>query len=149
MKSTFLLILMIVVISALLFACGNAKNTSSNMKNEQSGEYYCLKEGDNALSFEGKKICFEGVIAENVMQHMIKMAPPTDGEEEDSRYVDPLDKYKFGQIVVYFLPSKVKFPKDEKAVLKLYGTLESMTGAGKGGGVHKEHYIQLDKIELK
>jgi hypothetical protein len=77
---------------------------------------------------------------------MMKMSL-NDGEEEKHEYLDPDRKYKGNQIVGYFYPSKVKFPENKKAAIKVYGSLKVMKGQGKGGGTHSEYYLDLDKVE--
>jgi ABC-type Fe3+/spermidine/putrescine transport system ATPase subunit len=132
----------------------DAADTNANIKSEvkKSEEmtneaYYELKSGESILSFIGKKIVFEGKISEIPMQHMMRMSPTFQGQEsEENEYIEPADKFKGGQIVAYYLPSKVKWP-GKKDGLRFYGTMQKMSGAGKGGGEHTEYYLMLDKVE--
>lgn len=141
---------------ALLSACSGAKSSNnSNLaeitetkKTSDMGnnEYHELKAGESINSFIDKKVVFNGKISKMPMQHMMRMSPPM-GEKEEHEYIEPSDAAKFGQLVAYYLPSKVKWPGQE-AGLRFYGTLGSMSGGGKGGGEHTEIYLLLDKVEL-
>jgi hypothetical protein len=130
------------------WACNNTKISTgkSNIKSSMNMNYYILKVGENLSDFVDQKICFEAKISEIPAQHMMKMSL-NDGEEEKHEYLDPDSKYKGNQIVGYFYPSKVKFPENKKAAIKVYGSLHAMSGKGKGGGTHREYYLDLDKVE--
>ena len=135
----------------LLFAFCACKSTKvstieTNIKSSMNMNYYILNAGENLFDFVDKKICFDAKIAEIPAQHMMKMSL-NDGEEEKHEYLDPDSKYKGNQIVGYFYPSKVKFPENKKAAIKVYGSLKVMKGQGKGGGTHTEFYLDLDKVE--
>jgi hypothetical protein len=135
----------------LLFAFCACKSTKvniseSNNKSSMHTDYQMLKAGENLFDFVDKKICFDAKISEIPAQHMMKMSL-NDGEEEKHEYLDPDRKYKGNQIVGYFYPSKVKFPENKKAAIKVYGSLKVMKGQGKGGGTHSEYYLDLDKVE--
>ena len=128
-------------------ACKSTKVSSgeSNIKSSMNMNYYILKVGENLSDFVDQKICFEAKISEIPAQHMMKMSL-NDGEKEKHEYLDPDSKYKGNQIVGYFYPSKVKFPENKKAAIKVYGSLHAISGKGKGGGTHREYYLDLDKV---
>ena len=108
--------------------------------------YYILNAGESLFDFVDKKICFEAKIAEIPAQHMMKMSL-NDVEEEKHEYLDPDPKYKSYQVVGYYFQSKVQFPENKKAAIKVYGSVKTMSGKGKGGGTHTEYYLDLDKVE--
>ena len=130
-------------------AAANEKIRSEVRKSDEmtNEEYYELKSGESIFSFVAKKIVFEGKISVIPMQHMMRYSPPFEGQEaEKNEYIESADKFKGGQIVAYYLPSKVKWPA-KKEGLRFYGTMQKMSGAGKGGGEHTEYYLMLDKVE--
>jgi hypothetical protein len=133
-----------------IFSCNGPKNigkTLDNQLNSMDNEYYHLKAGENLFDFVDKSIVFDAIIAQIPAQHMMK-ASLNEGEKEKHEYLDPDAKYKGGQIVGYYLPSKVEWPKEKKATIKVYGSLRVMSGKGKGGGTHTEYYLDIDKVEL-
>jgi hypothetical protein len=144
---------------ALFTSCGSTKNTkitenkndkTDNINSTSMDNYYTIKEGESIFSRMDEKVCFEATISKEIYQHMIKMSPPFQEEKEEQQYIDPASKYKGGQIVAYYFPSKVKWPANKSAKFLVYGTMSSMTGPGKGGGEHTEYYLILDKVvELK
>lgn len=144
MKLAFLFLLLTFVFCACKST--NVNISESNIKSSMNMNYYILKAGENLSDFVDKKICFEAKISEIPAQHMMKMSL-NDGEEERHEYLDLDSKYKGNQIVGYFYPSKVKFPENKKATIKVYGSLKVMKGQGKGGGTHSEYYLDLDKVE--
>lgn len=109
-------------------------------------DYHEIKKGESLSKLVDKKVVFNGKISEIPMQHMMRYAPPMNenAEKEEHKYIEP-SELDFFQLVAYYLPSKVQWPAKEG--LRFYGTLGSMSGAGKGGGEHTEIYIILDKVE--
>ena len=135
----------------LLFAFCACKSTKvniseSNNKSSMYTDYQMLKAGENLSDFVDKKICFDAKISEIPAQHMMKMSL-NDGEEEKHEYLDPDSKYNCSQVVGYYYLSKVKFPENKKTTLKVFGSLRMLKGKGKGGGIHTEYYLDLDKVE--
>jgi len=140
----------------LLTACTGTKSANTtklaeNLETKKTSDmadndYHELKASERISSFINKKIVFNGKISEMPMQHMMRMSPPM-GEKEEHHYIEPVNNAKFGQLVAYYFPSKVKWP-DQEDGLRFYGTLGSMSGAGKGGGEHTEIYLLLDKVEI-
>jgi hypothetical protein len=132
-----------------LFSCSLLKNSlkSTSANANMNKDYYQLKAGEKIFDFVDKPIVFEAKIAQIPAQHMMK-ASLNDGEKEKHEYLDPDTKYNGGQIVGYYLPSKVVWPKEKKATIKVYGSLRVMSGKGKGGGTHTEYYLDIDKVEL-
>lgn len=87
-------------------------------------------------------IAIKGKVAEMIHQHMMKASFDN---KESHVYIDIVNS-DGGQLVGYYKPSTLKIPEDNQTHLFL-GTLHSMTGAGKGGGMHTEWYIDLDGVE--
>ena len=143
MKSTFLFFLGLIVI---LGSCRLSKNslTANSIMNK---DYYPIKAGENLFDFVDKSIVFDAKIAQFPAQHMMKSSL-TEGEQEKHEYLDPDTKYKGGQILGYYFPSKVVWHKEQKATIKVYGSLRVMSAKGKGGGTHTEYYLDIDKVEL-
>lgn len=135
----------------LFMACNSTKSNNENSKSAARGSnYHPLSKTEKLSDFDGKKVSFEGKISTIIMQHMMKGGPMPFGEEDDHekekhQYLSPLESYAFGEIVGYYFPSKVSWPKADKLIF--YGTIGSISGAGKGGGTHTEYYIDLDKVE--
>lgn len=148
MKKVFLISFCILSCMAF-FACNSTKSNGNSKSTAMDSAYHSLSKTDKLTAFEGKKVSFEGVISTIIMQHMMKGSPmpfgEEDAEQETHKYITPPDDYAFGEIVGYYFPSKVSWPEAEKFIF--YGTVESMSGAGKGGGTHTEYYIDLDKVE--
>ena len=112
-----------------------------------STAYLELLPGDNITAFKDQEITFYGKISDMPMQHMMRSSPAFDDvEPEKHKYIEPSSNYKGGQIVAYYLESKVKWP-EKKDELRFFGTIKSMSGAGKGGGEHTEYYLMLDAVE--
>jgi hypothetical protein len=134
----------------LLGACNAPKPTSGTIaetvkiEKNMKEEYHSLTETDRLSNFMDKKVCFEGKIATMIHQHMMRGS--FDGKQQE-HYFDPLEKYSFGQMVVYYSPEKVIWPEDKEKQVKIYGTVGEVSGAGKGGGTHSEYYLDVDKVE--
>lgn len=142
-------ILLLSTLLMLFVSCNTPKNnntnktTTDNMK--QTDEYHTLTEKDKLSAFVGKKVSFEGKISDMIHQHMMKGMPPNSGE--DHQYIDPLEKYSFGQMVVYYKTGKIEWSEDKSKIIRIYGTVREMSGPGKGGGTHQEIYVDADKVE--
>lgn len=111
-----------------------------------NNNYHNLSAGEALSNFVNKKICFEAKISEIPAQHMMKISL-NQGEKEMHEYLDPDPKYKSNQIVGYYYQNKVQFPENKKAAIKVYGSIQVMSGKGKGDGTHTEYYIDIDKVE--
>ena len=146
MKLVILLFLSAILLGACHRAPSSNETSSNELKNEKTmkAEYHNLMETDQLGKFLDKKVCFEGKIAKIIHQHMMKGS--IDGSQQE-HYFDPLDKYSFGQMVVYYRSGKVIWPDDKEKLLKIYGTVGEISGAGKGGGTHSEYYLDVDKVE--
>ncbi len=137
----------------LFISCNAQKNTGGtnedkNEENAKPNDYRLLGEKESIAKFVGEKIIIDGELGKMPYQHMMKMSPPPGmGEPEEHDYFDPLEKYGIGQLVVYYHPQKVKWPRNSKKIIRVHGTVRSMSGAGKGGGEHTEYYIDADKVE--
>ncbi len=109
-------------------------------------DYYKVNSKDKITSLENKKVVFKAKVSNMPTLHMMRFSPPGQ-EREEHKYIDTSDDLLLGQFVAYYLPSKVKWPISEGSIL-IYGTIQSMSGAGKGGGTHTEYYIIVDKVEI-
>ena len=134
----------------VFLSCNGPKNTvktSDIQSNSMKKDFHPIKAGENLFDFVDKSIVFDAKIAQFPAQHMMKSSL-TEGEQEKHEYLDPDTKYKGGQILGYYFPSKVVWPKEQKATIKVYGSLRVMSAKGKGGGTHTEYYLDIDKVEL-
>lgn len=115
---------------------------------EPSVSYYTMTEGENIADFVGKKVRFQTSLAEIPMAHMMRPSLSHSGKEEHI-YLDPLPKYVFGQIVAYFtVDSFQRNMMRDNRTYWVSGTVGSVSGAGKGGGAHTEHYLELEGVEI-
>jgi len=122
----------------IISACGTTSTTSNTTNVSENNSYTKLPANKSVISFVGKKISLVGKKSEMVHQHMMKGS--LDGKEKHI-YIDYNDG---NQIVGYY--SGFTIP-DDKKTHTFYGTVDKMSGAGKGGGTHTEYYIDLDKVE--
>lgn len=133
-------LLLLLSISTTYTACtlGNkVKNHNTTDKN-----YQYLSEDKLIKNYVGQKIWLEGKESTVIHQHMMKPSFSLSEEDKEKHlYVD----YNNGQqIVVYY--TNINIPKDQKKH-QFYGTVQKMSGAGKGGGTYTEYYLDLDKVE--
>ena len=123
---------------SLLVACNTVKPSV-----ETKGNYSTLKAKDDWMDYKGKKIVFSGQESKRILQHMMANFF---NEERHSYFIDPSEEYKRGQLVVY---SKEELDLKAGKEYLFYGEIQTVSGAGKGGGTHTELYIVLDKVEAK
>jgi hypothetical protein len=130
-----------------IVSCKSTISTSQSQnmsKTVNDHPYVEITEGKSVVNFVDRKVWFTGKESTIIYQHMMKSPGlNASGErlKEDHAYIDYNNG---GQIVAYY--HDISFPED-KAVHKFYGTIRSMSGAGKGGGTHTEYYLMLDKVE--
>lgn len=138
-SSSFTIILYLFLLSTI--ACHSSNNTTSNTTIDQQA-YQELSKDQPIKVYVGQKVWLIGKQSKAIYQHMMKGSIALEGEsKEEHIYID----YHVGQqIVAYY--KDINVPKGQKKY-KFYGTIQSMTGAGKGGGTHTEYYINLDKVE--
>ena len=107
-------------------------------------EYELLPKNTNLNRYIGKKIYFKAQFCEFEMQHMLRF---TLNEANQHFCIDQInDDF---QMLAYTDQSKIeKIKKYDGKVFTIYGTLNSIAGAGKGGGEHTEYYLEFDKLEL-
>jgi hypothetical protein len=110
--------------------------------------YYTMTDAENISDFVGKKVRFQASLSEIPMAHMMRPSLSHFGKEEHI-YLDPLPKYGFGQIVAYFNTAAFR-GKNLRAhrTYWVWGTVGSVSGAGKGGGMHTEPFLELEGVEL-
>jgi hypothetical protein len=134
----------------MLFSCKSSDTVTSNQSTKENikmnnSDYYKVSSTDKVTSLVDKKVVFRGKISNVPAQHMMRFSPPGQ-EQEEHKYIDAADDLMLGQMVAYYLPSLVKWPVKAENLL-IFGTIQSMSGAGKGGGTHTEHFILVDKVE--
>jgi len=115
--------------------------------------YYKLKTGESIHNFESKKIIFKTTESKFIHQHIMKGRSPMDTEgREKYIYLEPSEKYDFGQIVAYYWDDRIVWPSTEDKNLQVYGKVGKLTGASKGptkvGRNYTEHYLDIDKVEV-
>lgn len=140
MKILALYFLLSFSFSSNYMACSfsnNFQNTST-----ETEEYQHLSVDEPIKKYLGQKIWLEGKQAIEVYQHLMKPSFSFDGEVEEKHLFVDYNNDK--QVVVYY--KDIKMPQDQKKH-KFYGTVQSISGAGKGGGTHTEYYLNLDKVE--
>lgn len=144
--SNFFLLVFASLIILGFFACSStttATNTDTSTSSSTE-EYIELPTGKSVVDFVGKKVWLMGKESKMVYQHMMKGSFSPDGEKDPEKHIYIDYNENGGQIVGYYKGFDI--PKDE-AMHKFYGKILSMSGAGKGGGMHTEYYIMLDKVE--
>jgi hypothetical protein len=121
-------------------ACISSNNTPTDKASTSS--YQHLSKDKSIANHVNQQIWLEGTESTQINQHMMKVSFNLEGEAEEKHlYVD----YNNGQqIVVYY--KNIKIPQDQKKHI-FFGTIQKMSGAGKGGGTHIEYYLDLDKVE--
>jgi hypothetical protein len=139
MKYLTLNLLLSFCLSTTYMACISSKNTTND--NTSTSNYQHLSKDKSIKGFVEQQIWLEGTESTEVRQHMMKSSFSLEGAAEQHLYVD----YNDGQQMVAYYKS-IKIPKDQK-VHKFFGTVQKMSGAGKGGGTHTEYYLDLDKVE--
>jgi hypothetical protein len=108
--------------------------TSNSLNTEGYTE---LKADASLKDYKGEKVYFKAEICEFEMQHML-------AGMKDYVCIDWVDDK--GETVRQMLAyTDLKVEKD--GVFVAFGTLGSVSGAGKGGGMHTEYYLDLDKVE--
>lgn len=119
-----------------------ACHPSSNTTTSNNQTYQQLALDQSIKKYVGQQVWLEGKQSRVISQHMMKGTLALEGEsKEEHIYID----YHVGQqIVAYY--KDINVPNDNKKH-KFYGTIQSITGAGKGGGTHTEYYMDLDKVE--
>lgn len=133
-------LLLFFCLSTTYMACSSSNNTTNDKTS--TSNYQHLSKDKSVKDFVEQQIWLEGTESTEVHQHMMKSSFSLEGEAAEKHlYVD----YNNGkQIAAYY--KNIKIPKDQK-VHKFFGTVQKMSGAGKGGGTHTEYYLDLDKVE--
>jgi hypothetical protein len=144
-----------------LYACSETPNTNQSTNPDSSLEvsadegtvsqaetpaafdkdaYLELDQDMYMEEYQGQKVWLRGKITQLPMQHMMKQSPPF-GDPEKHQTVDFNDGE---QTVIYY--TDIDFPMDEQEH-KYYGTIDKISGPGKGGGTHTEYFLMLDGVE--
>lgn len=114
------------------------QTTTKSVTDEDS--YTELLPNQSVRDLVGKKVWFEGKLSSMVQQHMMKSG--MDGTPPHI-YID----FHNGRQIVGYLTNSLAAPEKVDQNYRFYGRIGSMSGAGKGGGVHMEYYIDLTRIE--
>ena len=94
--------------------------------------------------YVGQKIWVTGTITkpENMLEHLMKEAQPFgDGEEEKNVCIDFNDGE---QTICYY--KGITVPEDDQPH-KYYGSVDKISRPGKGGDMHTEYFILLEKVD--
>lgn len=120
----------------------STSSSESTPTPSDAGNYMEL-DTDMALSdYVGQKIWIEGTIANasDVHEHMMKGASPF-GDAEKYVFIN----YNNGeQTTGYYTTITVA---EDAQTHKFYGSVDKISGAGKGGENHTEYYLNLEKVE--
>lgn len=146
--------LMLFVSTAIIFSCEapiqeeqetplpetTTETPVSTTSNSEDSEYMQLDADMPISDYVGQKIWIEGNISTDPMQHMMKEAVPF-GDAEEHLYIT----YNDGEETVGYY-TNLEIPTDNQNH-RFYGTVDKISGAGKGGDMHTEYFINLEKIE--
>lgn len=119
----------------------NPTNTESSTSEINVSSFMELDIDMHIGDYVGQKVWIQGTITppEKMMEHMMKGSNPM--AEELNVCID----FNEGeQIIGYY--SGINVPRDNQSH-KFYGTVDKISGAGKGGENHTEYFINLDKVE--
>lgn len=111
----------------------------------QMGDYNELPNKAKLEEWVGKKVTFVATRCSFEYQHMLKAS--LDGTPP---YVC-IESEASGQILAYYEKEKeknIQLENTENLRFRVFGTLNKISGAGKGGGTHTEYYLDLDNVEL-
>ena len=127
-------------LSTTYMACISSNSTTNS--NISTTSYQQISKNKSIANHVNQQVWLEGTESIGINQHMMKSSFSLEGEAEEKHlYVD----YNNGQqIVVYY--KNINIPQDQKKH-KFFGTIQKISGAGKGGGTHTEYYLDLDKVE--
>ena len=129
------------------FACTPAKEVLTS--EVLTSNYEAVPMNAKLSEYIGKKIYFKAKVCDFEMQHMLRFSL----DESNLHFcIDQIsDDGKAGfQILAYTTEAKMKLiGKYNDKTFTVYGTLNSTSGAGKGGKEHTEYYLEFDKSELK
>lgn len=131
-------LLLIVTFLLALAACSTPEPTTTRSKSANN-TYTALTPDQSIQDFVGQRIWLEGQLATMVYQHMMKS--DLDGIA-DHIYVD----YHDGKQLVAYLQG-LTLPDKKSNSYRFYGTVNKISGAGKGGGTHTEYYLDLERVE--
>lgn len=92
-------------------------------------------------NYEGKKVYFKAKICKMEMQHMLRRSF---NGNDNYVCIDMVDSK--GEAVSQML-AYTDMKVDNEETFTVFGTLGSVSGAGKGGGMHTEYYLELEKVE--
>jgi len=104
-------------------------------------EYYSLTKTDKLSDYVGKKVQIDIYPSRERLQHMMKPAA-FNGEEEEHQYVVPENDFAIGEFLIYYTKKNIHWPV-KASKIRIFGSIESVSGAAKGGGTHTEYYMDL------
>ncbi|MGB0863270.1 MAG: hypothetical protein ACPG19_12090 [Saprospiraceae bacterium] len=113
----------------------------------KADDYQKLTSTDNLDQYLNKKVQFDAMICQFEMQHIL--VPNLNGE---STYIclDRLNnEEELGdQILAYSADKNILSKSYRGGKFIVFGTIHAISGAGKGGGIHKEYYLKLYGIDF-
>lgn len=112
---------------------------------EKMGDYNELPKNATLENWVGQKVTFVATPCSMEYQHLLKSS--LDGTPS---YIC-IESESSGQILAYYEKGKEKNVQIENAQnlrFRVFGTINKISGAGKGGGTHTEYYLDLDNVEL-
>jgi len=115
---------------------------TSSTDDATSGDYLAIDMDMAIGNYIGEQVMIKGKIAATPMQHLMKPEDPFGQEEEKHTFIS----YNNGEEIVGYYKAAVTVPNDD-AAHTFYGTVDKVSGAGKGGGMHTEYYLNLEKVD--
>lgn len=136
MKSSLILFLLTII---SLMSCQPTASIEAN-------DYKKLMDKESLSEYVGKKVQLEVKICKMEMQHMLIISL-----EGKQTYIclDRLSNKgeEFGQLLAYTSDENILKKDFETDKFIALGTVQMISGAGKGGGIHKEYYLELDAVK--
>jgi hypothetical protein len=108
---------------------------------QKMGDYYQLPKKNNPEEWVGKKVTFVAVRCPFEHQHLLKTT--LDGTP---KYLC-LEAEEVGQILAYY-GKNTPIRAADALRFRVFGTVGKVSGAGKGGKMHTEYYLDLDYIDM-
>lgn len=130
--------LILLSIICIFVMCSPKTTVQQNATTVNKNNYEELSDDAKLSSYVDKKVTFLASRCKMEYQHMLKLS--IDGTPS---YIC-LDA-EVGQLLAYY-QIEPNMENREKE-FRVYGTVGTISGAGKGGGTHTEYYLDLDAVE--
>lgn len=122
-------------------SCSIPQNTAAvTPATVQPSHYIALRPNQSIQDFVGQRIWIEGELSNIIHQHMMK-----GGLNGTPPYVY-VDYHNDRQLVAYF-EKGLEPPTKMGKSYRFYGVVNSISGAGKGGGTYTEYYLDVLRVE--